>query len=349
MKQYIEINGRKIGRNEKPYIIAEISANHNGDLNAAIKLIDTAVACGADAIKIQTYTPDTMTIQSEKKDFQITEGLWEGYSLYDLYGLAQTPWEWHEELFKHAREQGITLFSTPFDISAVDFLNELNTPAFKIASFEVIDLPLIEYIASKGKPMIISTGMADQDEIQEAVDTAISAGCNDIALLHCVSAYPAPASDCNLNTLCDLENKFKMPVGLSDHTIDNVSAISAVALGACIIEKHFTLDRNGGGPDDSFSLEPADLRDLCVSTDIAWQSLGKVDYGLKSSERSNTVFRRSIYAVKDIKKGEKFTDENVRSIRPGYGLAPKYMNKVIGETACRDLERGTPIKWEDLA
>lgn len=346
MNQSITIDGRQIGRDYPPYVIAELSANHNGNLAQALKIIDAAAEAGADALKIQTYTPDTMTLDCDSEDFQVHGGLWDGHTLYKLYEWAYTPWEWHATLFAHARKRGITIFSTPFDVSAADLLDDLGAPAFKIASFEAVDLPLIRYVAGKKKPMIISTGMADLDEIDEAVQAARDGGCEELALLHCVSGYPAPAEDYNLVTMADMEKRFGVPVGLSDHTLNNVSAIASVALGATVIEKHFTLDRKGGGPDDSFSLEPLDLEQLCRDARIAWQAVGSVDYGLKSSERSNTVFRRSIYAVQDISKGSVITKEHVRSIRPGYGLAPKHLDAVIGSVAKVDIPRATAIQWD---
>ncbi|WP_411976618.1 pseudaminic acid synthase [Sulfitobacter faviae] len=346
MNPSITIEGRQIGREHPPYIIAELSANHNGDIDQALKLIDAAVDAGADALKLQTYTADTLTIDSDAPDFQIKGGLWDGRTLYDLYQQAYTPWEWHETLFAHAKKRGITLFSSPFDTTATNLLDELGTPAFKIASFEAIDLPLIRYVAGKGKPMIISTGMADLEEIAEAVQAAREGGCEELVLLHCVSGYPAPTEDYKLATLADIQRRFDVPVGLSDHTLNNVSAIASVALGATMIEKHFTLDRNGGGPDDSFSLEPADLKQLCRDARIAWEAVGLVDYGLKSSERSNTVFRRSLYAVQDIPKGTAITAEHVRSIRPGYGLAPKHLDTVLGSVAREDIPRATAMRWD---
>jgi len=346
MSPSITIDGRKIGRDHPPYLIAELSANHNGDLDQALKIIDAAVDAGADALKIQTYTADTMTLDSDAEDFQVRGGLWDGHTLYKLYEWAHTPWEWHEILFAHARIRGITIFSSPFDTTAADLLDELGAPAFKIASFEAVDLPLIRYVAGKGKPMIISTGMADLDEIAEAVQAAREGGCEELALLHCVSGYPAPAEDYKLATMVDIEKRFGVAVGLSDHTLDNVSAIGAVALGATIIEKHFTLDRNGGGPDDSFSLEPDGLAQLCRDARIAWESVGTVDYGLKSSERSNIVFRRSLYAVRDIPRGTVITAEHVRSIRPGYGLAPKHLDTVIGSVAREKIARAQAIQWD---
>jgi N-acetylneuraminate synthase len=342
----MKINNLEIGRDHPPYIIAELSANHNGSLETACKVIDEAVKAGADAVKLQTYTADTITLDHDGPEFQIKGGLWDGRTLYDLYQQAYTPWEWHETLFAHARKRGITIFSSPFDATAADLLDELGAPAFKIASFEAIDLPLIRYVAGKGKPMIISTGMANLEEIGEAVQAARDGGCEELVLLHCVSGYPAPAQDYKLATMVDMEKRFGVPVGLSDHTLNNVSAIAAVALGATVIEKHFTLDRNGGGPDDSFSLEPADLEQLCRDSRIAWEAVGAVDYGLKSSERANTVFRRSLYAIQDIPAGSVITPAHVRSIRPGYGLAPKHLDSVIGARARQDISRGQAIQWD---
>ena len=339
----IAINNRKIGQKYPPYVIAEMSANHNGDINNAYKIIDMAKASGADAVKLQTYTPDTLTIDSDLSDFQLTEGLWAGQSLYELYKGAYMPWEWHQPLFEYAKKVGITIFSSPFDNTAVDLLEDLNTPAYKIASFEAVDLPLIKYVAQTGKPMIISTGMADTQEIQEAIEAAREGGCKELAILHCVSGYPAPATDYNLRTLADMQSKFGLVTGLSDHTIDNTTAITSVALGTSIIEKHVTLDRNGGGPDDSFSLEFEELKDLCTGSKTAWESLGQVDYGRKSSELANVKFRRSLYFVKDIKKGEIITKDHVKSIRPGFGLAPKFYEHIIGKTAKLDIVRGTPV------
>jgi len=343
MSDFITINGSRIGKDYSPYIIAEMSANHNGDINNAYKIIDMAKSSGADCVKLQTYTPDTLTINSKLPDFQISEGLWAGQSLYDLYKSAFTPWEWHKPLFDYAKKVDITIFSSPFDNTAVDLLEDLNTPAYKIASFEVVDLPLIKYVAQTGKPMIISTGMADQQEIKEAIEAAKEGGCKELAVLHCVSSYPAPAGDYNLRTLVDMQKFFRLVTGLSDHTINNTIAITSVALGAAIIEKHVTLDRNGGGPDDSFSLESVGLEELCIGVKTAWESLGKVDYGRKSSEQANVKFRRSLYFVKDIKEGEVITIEHVKSIRPGYGLPPKNINLVVGRIVNSDISAGTPV------
>jgi pseudaminic acid synthase len=343
MNDFITINDREIGNSFSPYIIAEMSANHNGDINNAYKIIDMAKSSGADCVKLQTYTPDTLTIDSKRPDFQLTEGLWAGQSLYELYEGAFTPWEWHKPLFDYAKKVGITIFSSPFDNTAVDLLEDLNSPAYKIASFEAVDLPLIKYVAQTGKPMIISTGMADAEEIQEAIEAAREGGCKELAILHCVSGYPALAEDYNLRTLVDMQKKFGLITGLSDHTIDNATAITSVALGASIIEKHVTLDRNGGGPDDSFSLEEEGLKELCIGARIAWESLGSVDYGRKSSEQANVKFRRSLYFVKDIKEGEVITSEHVKSIRPGNGLAPKFYEQILGKTVKLDVVRGTPV------
>jgi N-acetylneuraminate synthase len=349
MNYEMTIAGRKIGSGHAPYVIAEMSANHNGDLAAALRIIELAKENGADAIKIQTYRPDTITLNSDLPDFQIEGGLWGGRTLYDLYEWAHTPWEWHKTLFEHARKVGITLFSSPFDTTAVDLLEELGAPAYKIASFEAVDLPLIKYVARTGKPMIISTGMADAEEIQEAIDAAREGGCKELAVLHCVSGYPAPAADYNLRTLPDMIERFGLITGLSDHTLDNTTAVCSVALGASIIEKHFTLDRNGGGPDDSFSLEPADLKALCTGARTAWEALGQVNYARKSSEQGNVKFRRSLYFVKDLKKGDTITADAVRSVRPGYGIAPKHLDQLIGKTVNRDVAFAIPVTAQDLA
>ena len=342
----MKINGRSIGDGHLPYIVAELSANHNGSLENAIKVIKMAKNSGAEAIKLQTYTPDTITINSNKPDFIIDDGLWSGRSLYDLYKEAHTPWEWHKTLFDYADKLNITCFSSPFDRTAVDFLEDLNVPAYKVASFEMIDLPLVKYIAETRKPMIISTGMADADEIQEAIEAAKEGGCKELALLLCVSSYPAPAVDYNLRTLVDMQQKFGLITGLSDHTIDNTTAITSVALGASIIEKHVTLNRNGGGPDNSFSLEEKELKELCFGVKTAWGALGKVNYDRKSSEQSNVKFRRSLYFVKDIQVGEIITASHVKSIRPGYGLQPKLIEDIIGKRSTKEIKAGTPVKKE---
>ena len=343
-----KINERKIGVANSPYIIAEMSANHNGDINNAYRIIEMAKASGADAVKLQTYRPDTITMDMNTPEFMIEGGLWDGQSLYELYKGAHMPWEWHKPLFDYAKKVGITIFSSPFDNTAVDLLEDLNTPAYKIASFEAVDLPLIKYVAKTGKPMIISTGMADSEEIQEAIEAAREGGCKELAILHCVSGYPAPAEDYNLRTLVDMQQKFGLITGLSDHTIDNTTAITSVALGASIIEKHVTLDRNGGGPDDSFSLESEELKQLCKGAKTAWESLGQVDYGRKSSEQANVKFRRSLYFVKDIKKGDLITKAHIKSIRPGYGLAPKYLESIIGLSVKEDILSGVRVSMNFL-
>ena len=346
---HINIEDRKIGLEYPPYIIAELSANHNGDINRAFEILEMAKECGADAIKIQTYTQDTLTIDCDKEDFKIKGGLWDNRTLYDLYSEAHMPWEWHKPLFEKARKLGITIFSSPFDFTAVDLLEELGAPAYKIASFEAIDIPLIEYVAKTGKPMIISTGMADEEEIKEAVDAARGAGCEELVILHCVSGYPAPANDYNLTTIPDMRERFGVLTGLSDHTIDNTTAIASVALGACLIEKHVTLDRNGGGPDDSFSLEKPELEQLCRDSKTAWSSKGRVNYELKDSEKDNMVFRRSLYAVENIGVGEEFTTSNIRSIRPGYGLKPKELTNILGRKSTKTIERGEPLSWDAIS
>ena len=342
----MKISDRKIGINYPPYIIAEMSANHNGNIDNAYRIIDMAKTCGADAIKLQTYRPDTITMDMNTPEFMIEGGLWDGQSLYELYKGAFMPWEWHKPLFNYAQKLNLTIFSSPFDNTAVDLLEDLNTPAYKIASFEVVDLPLIKYVAQTGKPMIISTGMADIEEIQEAIEAAKEGGCGELAILHCVSGYPAPASDYNLKTLVDMQQRFGLVTGLSDHTIDNTTAIASVALGASIIEKHVTLDRNGGGPDDSFSLEPKELKELCTGTKTAWESLGNVDYSMKSSEQGFVKVRRSLYFVKDIKEGEVITEAHVKSIRPGYGLKPKELNRILGSIMAINAHKGDSVQEE---
>ncbi|MCG9693922.1 pseudaminic acid synthase [Vibrio sp. Isolate22] len=348
MKSFITIDGRKIGPDFPPYIIAELSANHNGDINRAFQIMEEAKKSGADAIKLQTYTHETITIDCDSEEFQIHGGLWGGQTLYELYKGAHMPWEWHRPLFEKAKELGITIFSSPFDFTAVDLLEELDAPAYKIASFEVIDLPLIKRVAQTGKPIIISTGMANEEEIAEAIKTAKDNGCHELVVLHCVSGYPAPAQQYNLRTIADIAQRFDVLSGLSDHTIDNATAVTSIALGACLVEKHVTMDRNGGGADDSFSLEPSELKALCQDTKTAWQALGKVNYERTEAEKGNVKFRRSLYVVKDIAKGEPITSENVRSIRPGFGLAPKFYEEVIGRTANNKINSGTPLSWSLL-
>lgn len=344
----ISIAGRRIASDMPPYIIAELSANHNGKLETAMKIVSEAKKAGADAVKLQTYTADTITLDCDTEEFQIRGGLWDGKTLYQLYQEAHMPWDWHKPLFEHARQLGITIFSSPFDATAVDLLENLNAPAYKIASFEAVDLPLIRYVASTGKPMIISTGMADAGEIQEAIEAASEGGCRELAILHCVSGYPAPAADYNLRTIPDMMRRFGLVTGLSDHTLDNTTAIASVALGASIIEKHFTLDRSGGGPDDSFSLEPAELTALCRDSKTAWAALGHVDYGRKSSEQGNVQFRRSLYFVKKLRAGDVITADAVRSVRPGFGVPPKRLADLIGSVTKRDVMGGTPVLPSDL-
>ena len=342
----IHIAGRRISSDAPPYVIAEISANHNGDLQTAMRLVEAAKAAGADAVKLQTYRPDTITLRSDAEQFQITDGLWAGRTLYDLYQEAHTPWDWHAPLFDLAARIGITIFSSPFDDSAVELLETLGAPAYKIASFEAVDPALIRRVARTGKPVIISTGMADAAEIEEAILAARQGGCSEIAILHCVSAYPAAPSDYNLRTIPDMIGRFGVVTGLSDHTLDNTTAIASVELGAAIIEKHFTLDRTGGGPDDSFSLEPAGMASLCRGARTAWDALGKVDYGLKSIEQGNVKFRRSLYVCADVRAGDIASAQNVKSVRPGYGLACRHLDEVLGKAFTRDYPYGTPLAWE---
>jgi pseudaminic acid synthase len=342
------IAGRFVGPAEPPYVIAEMSANHDGHLEKAFRIIEAAKQAGADAVKLQTYRPDTITLDSDSEEFRIRGGLWDGRTLYELYEEAHTPWEWHAPLFEHARKVGITIFSTPFDRTAVDLLENLNTPAYKIASFEAVDLPLIRYVAGTGKPLIISTGMADAQEIQEAIDAAREGGCKHLAILHCVSGYPAPAADYNLRTITDMIRRFGLVTGLSDHTLDCTTAITSIAMGASIIEKHFTLDRSDGGPDDSFSLEPKDLAALCEGARTAWEALGQVSYACKPSEQANVKFRRSLYFVKNLRAGEVITPDAIRSVRPGFGLAPKYFDAVVGKQVTEDIAANTPVSMKSI-
>lgn len=344
----ISIAGRRIADDAAPYLIAELSGNHNGDIERAFALMVAARQAGADAVKLQTYTADTITLDSDRPDFRIDAGPWAGRRLYDLYAEAHTPWEWHPALFAKGRELGITVFSTPFDPTAVRLLEELHAPAYKIASFEVIDLPLIECVARTGKPMIISTGMANLGEIGEAVAAARRAGACDIALLHCVSAYPAPAEEANLRTVAHLGEAFEVVPGLSDHTLGTSVAVAAVALGARVIEKHVTLRRADGGPDAAFSLEPEELVALVQGCRAAHAALGQISYARQASEQGNVMFRRSLYAVEDIGGGQTITAGNVRSIRPGHGLAPKHLPAVLGRKARQDIPRGTALNWSLL-
>lgn len=343
-----EIAGRRIGPAAPPYIVAELSGNHGGQLERALEIITAMRDAGADAVKLQTYTADTLTIDHDGPDFLIDGGPWKGRRLHELYREAHTPWDWHEALFEHCRRLGIACFSTPFDDTAVDLLEDLGAPAYKIASFEAIDLPLIRRVAATRKPLIISTGIADLGEIGEAVNAAREAGCKDLALLHCVSAYPAPAEDMNLRTIPHLADAFGVVAGLSDHTLGTAVSVAAVALGAAVIEKHVTLRRADGGPDAAFSLEPHELAELVRSCRMARAALGRVSYAREASESGSLVFRRSIYAVADIAKGDVLGPNNVRSIRPGYGLAPRHLPSVLGRRARIDIKRGTALDWSLL-
>jgi len=341
-----QIDGRPIGPDAAPYIIAELSANHNGSLERALATIDAAKACGADAVKLQTYTADTMTIDCDLPDFMIRGGLWDGFKLYDLYRWAQTPFEWHQAMFAHARKIGITIFSTPFDESAVDLLEQLDAPAYKIASFELTDLPLIRRVAATGKPIIMSTGMASELEIEESVVAAREAGCQDLALLHCISSYPAPINQAKLRQIPALRQRFDVVPGLSDHTLGTVASIAGVTLGACLIEKHFTLSRADKGPDCEFSLEPDELTQLCRDARDAWSALGEASFERQPAEAANKVFRRSIYFVRDVAAGTPVTAADIRRIRPGMGLAPKYFDTLVGRRLKRSVNRGTPAHWD---
>jgi pseudaminic acid synthase len=337
------ISKQTIGPGYPPYVIAELSANHNGSLSRALESIKLAKASGASAVKIQTYTADTMTIDSDLPEFMITGGLWDGFKLFDLYKWAETPYEWHAEMFAYAASIGITIFSTPFDNTAVDLLESLNTPAYKIASFELVDLPLIRYVASTGKPMIMSTGMASEDEIDEAVQTARDSGCENIVLLHCISSYPAPLSSANLSKLSLMKERFGVQVGLSDHTLGTTASVAAVALGATVIEKHFTLSRADRGPDCDFSLEPDELQQLCADAYGAWSAIGTPTFERAEEEKASLMFRRSLYFVKDLPAGHVITESDVRSIRPGYGLAPKHLKWVLGSIVKHEVARGFPV------
>lgn len=345
-----EVMGRKIGPNQPPFIIAEMSGNHNQSLERALAIVEAAAKAGADALKIQTYTADTMTLNLENPEFKIedSDSLWKGNTLYQLYQQAYTPWEWHKPIFDRARELGMIPFSTPFDETAVDFLEELDVPMYKIASFENNDIPLIKKVASTGKPMIISTGMATVAELDETVRAVRAAGCKDLVLLKCTSTYPASPENTNILTIPHMRELFDCQVGLSDHTMGVGVAVASVALGATVIEKHFTLSRADGGVDSAFSMEPDEMRALVIETERAWQALGEVKYGPTEKEKSSLKFRRSIYVAKDIKAGEKFTKENIRVIRPGYGLEPKYFERIIGLTANQDLKAGTPLSFDLL-
>ncbi|MDC0225482.1 pseudaminic acid synthase [Gammaproteobacteria bacterium] len=332
----------------KPYVIAEISGNHNGSIERAKLLIKLAKENGADCVKLQTYSPDTMTIKCDKEDFMINGGLWDGYNLWDLYNWAQTPFDWQKPLFDYANEIGITCISTPFDETAVDLLEELNCPFYKVASFELTDHSLIKYIAEKKKPMILSTGMANEKEIMDAIAVVKKYGSGEFIILHCVSGYPTPTDQINLNTISLLKEKFDVEVGLSDHTLGNTSAILSIAYGVKVIEKHFTFDRSEGGPDAEFSMEPVELNELCKNLLDASKALGTQSFEKRDAEKENVKFRRSIYVTKPIKKGEKFSKDNIRRIRPGFGLSPKYYELLIGSKAIKDLSYGTPLKEEHI-
>ncbi|MDB5764024.1 MAG: pseI [Herminiimonas sp.] len=342
------ISGRPIGRNAAPFIIAEMSGNHNQSLERALAIVDAAAKAGAHALKIQTYTADTMTLDLDEGEFFISDpkSLWKGNSLYKLYQEAHTPWEWHKPIFERARELGMIPFSTPFDDTAVDFLEELNVPCYKIASFENTDIPLIRKVAATGKPMIISTGMASVAELDETVRAAREAGCNNIILLKCTSTYPATPENTNILTIPHLRELFGTEVGLSDHTMGIGVSVASVALGATVIEKHFTLSRAEGGVDSTFSMEPEEMANLVVETERAWQALGQVSYGATEAEKKSMVFRRSLYVTRDIAKGELFSKQNIRAIRPGYGLAPKHMDRVLGKEARKKIIRGTALTWD---
>lgn len=342
---FIEIAGRKIGAEHSPYVICELSGNHNGSLERCLTMVDAAADTGCDAIKIQTYTADTITLDVDRPEFKIHGGLWDGRTLYELYEEAHTPFEWHAAIFERARQRGVTIFSSPFDETAVDLLDSLGAPAFKIASFEAVDLPLIKYAASKGKPLIISTGMANLTEMKTALDTALTAGAPGVLLLHCVSSYPATFADANVRTVPDMAARFGCPIGLSDHTPGTAASVAAVSLGACAVEKHFTLARADGGPDAAFSLEPAEFKALVDDTKNAWAALGRAHYDVLGSEATSLLFRRSLYVTADVKKGEPLTRANVRSVRPGNGLPPADLDKVLAGRATRDLTRGEPLDW----
>ena len=345
MTPELTISGRKVGPGHPPYVICELSGNHNGSLDRALAMIDAAAATGCDAIKLQTYTADTLTLNSDGPGFRIEDGPWAGRTLHDLYAEAYTPYEWHGALFERARQHGVTLFSTPFDATAVELLEGLSAPAYNIASFEAVDLPLIARVAACGKPMIISTGLASLDEMHAALTTAQNGGAAGVALLHCVSAYPAPMEEANVRTVPDLARRFGVLTGLSDHTPGTAAAVAAVALGAAIIEKHFTLARADGGPDAAFSLEPVEFTALVRDCKAAWSALGSATYDQLGSERAAAGHRRSLYVSADVAAGQVLTEANIRSVRPGYGLAPKHLPEVLGCKAARDLKFGEPLDW----
>jgi len=345
----ITIDNRVISDKHPPYVIAEISSNHGGSLDKAIKTICAAKESGADAVKLQTYKPSSMTLDCNEEDFIIRDGLWQGYKLFDLYNEACTPYEWHEKLFDYAKKINLTIFSTPFDNDAVDLLEKLGTPAFKIASFEIIDLSLIKYAALKGKPLLMSTGMASEREIDEAVEVAKKYGTGEIILFHCISSYPALTDDSNINLIKTLKKKYNLEIGLSDHTLDNTAAIAAVSLGATAIEKHFIMNKEIGGPDSSFSIEPKDLSTLKKDTTNSWRALGSGNFLRAPSEEKNKIFRRSLYFVTKMKSGELITNRNIKSIRPGFGLPPKFSEQIINKKrVVRDVEIGDRVEWDIL-
>ena len=348
MTNILKIAGRSIGRGSSPFIIAEMSGNHNQSLERALEIVEAAAKTGAHALKIQTYTPDTMTLDLDEREFHISDAknLWAGTSLYKLYGQAYTPWEWHDAIFKRAKELGIIAFSTPFDDTAVDLLESLDVPCYKIASFENTDLPLIRRVAATGKPMIISTGMASIAELDDTVRAARQAGCKDLILLKCTSTYPATADNTNILTIPHMRELFGCEVGLSDHTMGVGVSVASVALGATVIEKHFTLNRADGGVDSTFSMEPAEMTQLVIETERAWQALGQVSYGATAAEQKSMVFRRSLYVVKDLQAGDVLTQDNVRAIRPGLGLPTKYTEQVLGKVVKHAVPRGTGVSWD---
>lgn len=344
----IKVNNYEIGKDSPPFIIAEMSGNHNKSLDRALEIVEAAAKTGAHALKIQTYTPDTMTLDLNEREFHISDSksLWKGNSLYNLYKEAHTPWEWHKPIFDKANELGIIPFSSPFDHTAVDFLEDLNVPIYKIASFENTDIPLIKKVAATGKPMIISTGMASTAELDETVSAARNAGCKDLILLKCTSTYPATPENTNISTIPHMKSLYNCEVGLSDHTMGVGVSVASVALGATVIEKHFTLNRSDGGVDSTFSLEPDEMANLVIESERAWQSKGKISYGATDAEKKSLVFRRSLYIVEDLNKGETLSEKNVRAIRPGLGLPPKYFEVIIGKKITKDVKVGTPLSWD---
>ncbi len=344
----IMLNNREISSTNSAYIIAEMSANHNQSFNAAVKILHAAKDAGADAVKIQTYTPDTITIDCNNDYFRINHTIWKGKTLYQLYKEAYTPWEWQPKLMEEANRLGLDFFSTPFDNTAVDFLEEMNVPAYKIASFELIDIPLLEKVAATGKPVILSTGMATLSEIEEAVETLRKKGCDQIVLLKCTSAYPAPPEQANLLTIPHLSATFNIPAGLSDHTLGNVVPITAVTLGACVIEKHFCLSRAKEGPDSQFSMEPEEFKQMVLAIRIAEKAVGRINFQINDQEEKNRMFRKSLFIVREIKAGKKLTADHVKSIRPGHGIHPRYLKSIIGKKAVTDLKKGTPLAWKLL-